>query len=176
MAIYSILAEREKVGSRKVIGMVIALAGILTLTFQGNQTLTALGVILMLITGVSWGVYSVWGRRLADPFGYTFYSFLIVTLIAVPPQTIFGAREILEIPFSLAGWGLILYFGMISTAFSYVLWHKALRRLRASQGGIYQMLVPVIAAAMGIILLSEQLALSLVVGGGLIVLGIYLNR
>ncbi len=38
------------------------------------------------------------------------------------------------------------------------------------------MLVPVGAAVMGIAFLSEEATLSLVAGGGLIILGIYLNR
>ena len=96
-------------------------------------------------------------------------------IIIVPAQLLFNPRTLLEIPISVSGLGLALYFGMISTALSYVLWHKALTKIRASQGGVFQMLVPIFAAAMGLILLGEEATISLFVGGAMILIGIYLN-
>ena len=96
--------------------------------------------------------------------------------MALPALFLTSPGDLLDVPVSLEGWGLALYFGTISTAFSYVVWHWALNRIKASQMGVYQMLVPVVAAVMGIPFLSEEPSLSLVAGGGLIILGIYLNR
>ena len=176
MSIYSIVIDREKLLPREVVGLIVAVVGIFILTYGRVATVTVMGVILMILTGVSWGCYSVFGRRFSDSFSYTFHSFAIVSVLAFPAQILLNPTEILKIPVSLEGIGLALYFGMISTALSYVLWHKALKRIKASQGGVYQMLVPVIAGTMGILLLSEQPTLALFTGGGLILLGIYLNR
>jgi len=65
---------------------------------------------------------------------------------------------------------------MISTALSYILWNAILRRITASQGGIVQLTVPVLASSMGILLLGEHLTASLVIGAVAVLAGIYLNR
>ena len=175
MSIYSIIADRERLPKKEILGLAISVIGIFVLTSGGDASVTILGVALMIITGVSWGAYSVYGRRFTSSFGYTFYSFAVLLVIVVPAQLIFNPGSLLEIPISFSGLGLALYFGMISTALSYVLWHKALTRIRASQGGVFQMLVPIFAAAMGITLLAEEATLSLFVGGAMILIGIYLN-
>ncbi len=175
MSIYSLIADRERLPKKEILGLAISVIGIFVLTSGGDASVTILGVALMIITGVSWGAYSVYGRRFTSSFGYTFYSFAVLLVIVVPAQLIFNPGSLLEIPISVSGLGLALYFGMISTALSYVLWHKALTRIRASQGGVFQMLVPIFAAAMGITLLAEEATLSLFVGGAMILIGIYLN-
>ena len=65
---------------------------------------------------------------------------------------------------------------MISTALSYVLWHVTLRRIKASQGGVVQLVVPVLASGMGIVLLGEHFTVALALGGACVLAGIYLNR
>jgi drug/metabolite transporter (DMT)-like permease len=70
---------------------------------------------------------------------------------------------------------LALYMGMVSTALSYVIWNAVLKRVSASQGGLTQLLVPIITSIMGVLLLSEEVTFGLVAGGSLILLGIYVN-
>jgi len=82
----------------------------------------------------------------------------------------------LSIQISGNGLGLALFMGMISTSLSYVLWHLTLRRIKASQGGIVQLVVPVLASLMGIGLLGEHVTVTLVLGGASVLAGIYLNR
>ena len=176
MALLGIVLEHERPGPRGLIGLVVAVGGVFLLTYGNVALVTGVGVLLMIVTGVAWGAYSVFGRRFTGDFSYTLYSFAILVAVAFPALLLTSPGDLGEVPLSLEGWGLALYFGTLSTALSYVVWHWALNRITASQGGVYQMIVPVIAAALGIAFLSEEASLSLLVGGGLIVLGIYLNR
>ena len=64
--------------------------------------------------------------------------------------------------------------GMVCTL-SYVVWNSVLKKVRASQGGLAQLLVPVLTAAMGVVFLAEKISAALVVGGTLILAGIYVN-
>jgi len=175
MSIYSVIADRERLVKKEIVGLIVAVIGIFVLTSGGDSSVTILGVTLMMVTGVSWGAYSVYGRRFTSSFGYTFYSFAILLVIIVPAQLLLNPRTLLDIPISVNGLGLALFFGMITTALSYVLWHKALTKIKASQGGVFQMFVPIIAAAMGVTLLAEDVTISLIVGGAMILVGIYLN-
>ncbi|MEE9593321.1 MAG: DMT family transporter, partial [Thermoplasmata archaeon] len=176
MALLGVAVEHERVGAKELIGLTVAVLGVFVLTYGGVALVTGVGVVLMIVTGVSWGAYSVFGRGFKNHFNYTFHSFAILTAIALPALLLTSPGDLLDVPVSFEGWALVLYFGTISTALSYVVWHWALKRITASQGGVYQMTVPIIAAGMGIAFLSEAPSVSLVAGGGLIVLGIYLNR
>lgn len=176
MTLLGVALEHERLGPRELIGLAVAVAGVFLLTFGDVALVTGVGVVLMIVTGVAWAAYSVFGRRFTAHFSYALYSFAILSAVALPALLLTRPGDLLDVPVSLQGWGLALYFGTISTALSYVVWHWALNRITSSQGGVYQMLVPVGAAVMGIAFLSEEPSLSLVAGGGLIILGIYLNR
>ncbi len=50
-----------------------------------------------------------------------------------------------------------------------------MKKVRASQGGLAQLLVPVLTAGMGVVFLGEKISAALVVGGALTLAGIYVN-
>jgi drug/metabolite transporter (DMT)-like permease len=132
----------------------------------------------MALTGTSWGLYSVYGRGSPNPQGYTFGTFLVVAAfsLASVPVLAAAAPGAVWIEPTWNGLGLALFMGMVSTALSYILWNATLRRIRASQGGVVQLTVPVLASAMGILLLGEHLTATLVLGAAAVLAGIYLNR
>ena len=177
MTLYSVINDRERLTHRLIFGQLIGIIGVLVITASGIRSVTLIGVFLMAATGISWGMYSVYGRRFENPFGYTYNSFLIFGTVALALFIItypFFDRH-LWINISLYNVGLVFYLGMISTSLSYALWNRLMKRIRASQGGIAQLLVPILAALMGVLLLGEEVTSSLVLGGTLIILGISLN-
>src|SRR5438876_508347 len=100
----------------------------------------------------------------------------VPTALAGLPVLGLFAPSAVSVQLTWNGIGLALFMGMITTALSYIVWNATLRRLSASQGGIVQLLVPVLASGMGIALLGEHVTLSLVVGGASVLAGIYLTR
>ncbi len=179
MSTYSVVKDREKVSVRLVVGQSLGILGILAVAFRGigPASLSLPGVALMALTGASWGLYSVNGRKSGSYFGYTYNSFLIfgvanVVLILLGTG-LTGTQQWTGI--SLPSLGLALYMGAISTALSYVVWNRVLKRVSASQGALSQLLVPVLTAVMGVIFLSEAITVQLVAGGALILAGIYIN-
>jgi drug/metabolite transporter (DMT)-like permease len=177
MSSYSVIIDKEKLTSRLVCGTVLGIAGILVITFSHQSIVSPLGVLLMAITGTSWGLYSVYGRRFQSYFGYTFNSFMIfggiAILLILLTYPLLGANQWVNV--HLNDLGLALYLGMISTALSYILWNRVLKRLKASQGGLAQLLVPILTSIMGIVFLSEKVTSALVIGGALILFGIYVS-
>jgi len=178
MALFGYLRDGESPTLRSGAGQVVALAGVGIITFGGIRDVSLPGVALMAATGSSWGLYSVHGRSAGDARSYTLHTFLVVGAfcLALIPVFEFGVPGALSIQTTPSGLGLALFMGMISTALSYVLWHLTLRRIKASQGGIVQLTVPVLASGMGIVLLREHLTLALALGGACVLAGIYLNR
>ena len=178
MSSYSVLKEKELLSRRLIVGQTLGLLGVLTITFSRIGSVSPSGVLLMALTGTSWGVYSVYGRRFANAFDYTYNTFLGLSLIAIAlilaSLPLVGISEWSAI--SSSSLLLALFMGTITTALSYVLWNRVLKRLKASQGGLAQLIVPILTAIMGIVLLNEALTLSLLVGGSFILVGIYLNN
>lgn len=182
MSLLSYLEDRDKVILHRVFGQFLAFLGVTMITFSGIRAVTPIGISLLVITGVSWGLYSQYGRRFSNPFGYTYNSFLIFGIASLVLSLLvylffFSSSSVspLWIQFSLNGLGLALYMGMISTALSYVLWSRILKRIKGYQGGVVQLIVPVLAGLMGVFLLHEQITPLLVIGGATILAGIYLN-
>jgi drug/metabolite transporter (DMT)-like permease len=176
MSSYSVVRDKETLGLRLALGQALGIIGVLVITFGGIGSVSPQGILLMAATGTSWGLYSVYGRTFKNPFDYTYNTFLVfgtMCLILVPVSyPFFGGGWTNISPYAL---GLALYMGAISTALSYVLWNWTLRRLRASQGGISQLVVPILTSILGVLLLSEQVTASLVIGGALILTGIFIN-
>jgi len=176
MSTHSVVREKEILTFRLALGQVLGIIGVLVVTFGRIGSVSPQGVLLMAATGTSWGLYSVYGRTFNNPFDYTYNTFLVfgvICLTLIPVSYPFlGGRWMGIPPYAL---GLALYMGAISTALSYVLWNWTLRRLRASQGGISQLVVPVLTSILGVLLLSEQITASLLIGGALILMGIYIN-
>jgi drug/metabolite transporter (DMT)-like permease len=64
--------------------------------------------------------------------------------------------------------------GALASGVGYCLWYAALRRLSASRAAIVQLVVPLLAAAGGIVLLNEPLTARLVVAAAAIMGGVAL--
>ena len=178
MALFGYLHDGDRPSRRSVAGQLLSVLGVGVITVGGIRDVSLPGILLMAATGASWGLYSVHGRSAPDSRGYTFTTFLFVGAAALAGLPVLGlfAPSAVSIQLTWNGIGLALFMGMITTALSYIVWNATLRRLSASQGGIVQLLVPVLASGMGIGLLGEHVTLSLVVGGASVLAGIYLTR
>jgi len=175
MVAYSTIADREKLTFRLILGQLLGLLGVLVITFSRIASVTILGVLLMAATGTSWGLYSAYGKKFKVAFSYTYNSFLILAALAVIASIVIaGLGQHIFTSLSLQNLGLALYMGMVSTALSYVVWNATVKKITASLGGIVQLIVPIIAPAMGIIFLGEKIVPTLMVGGAFVLSGIYL--
>jgi drug/metabolite transporter (DMT)-like permease len=65
--------------------------------------------------------------------------------------------------------------GALTSGCGYVTWYAALKGLTAMQASIAQLAVPVLAAAGGVIFLSEGITMRLMIAGTLILAGIGLG-
>ena len=175
MVAYSVINDNERVTLRLGVGLLLGLLGVIAITFSKISAVTLPGVLLMIATWAAWGLYSVYGRRFEVAFSYTFNSFLILGLFAIVAGIALAYFHQLTLAnLSPIDLGLALYMGMLSTALSYVVWNRTMKQIPAYLGGLVQVIVPVLAAIMGIIFLGEMVTTSLVIAGALVLSGIYL--
>jgi drug/metabolite transporter (DMT)-like permease len=142
------------------IGISVALAGLVGLTFPGLGAPDPIGALLMAIAGIAWGIYSLRGRGSPDPLAATATNFAWSLPLAVGA---FAAGLASAPHASTRGVLLAAASGAIASGIGYSIWYTALRGLTATRAAVIQLSVPVIAAAGGVLLLGEAISTRLVV-------------
>ena len=154
----------EPIGRQRLIGAVIAFCGLIWLVAPGRSTaLDPVAVLLMALAAVGWGAYSLLGRADTAPLAATAASFLLAavpaTLFAVAvPGADLGRGFGLGVGPGLSpiAIGLALVSGGVTSGLGYALWYHLLPQLGASRAAVAQLTVPVIALALGVLVLGER--------------------
>ncbi|WP_199499987.1 DMT family transporter [Methylovirgula sp. 4M-Z18] len=160
----------EKFGAIAWLGLALAVSGLVYLVSPGVAAPAPLGAAMMAIAGVSWGVYSLRGRGVADPLAATAGNFLRAAPLALASSVILIARAHTD----ATGFILALTSGALTSGVGYAIWYAALRRLSATRAATVQLSVPLIAAFGGVALLSEAITPRLLVSSAAILGGIAL--
>lgn len=150
------------------VGVGSALAGLVYLVLPGVTAPSLSGAFLMMVAGVGWGVYSLYGKSAKDPTLANAGNFLLVLPLLLVANAV-------AFPTMKAAPRGILYAaisGAVTSGLGYVLWYAALEKLTALRAATVQLSVPVIAAVLGGILLGEAASLRLIVAGFAILGGI----
>jgi drug/metabolite transporter (DMT)-like permease len=139
-------------------GLGLAVIGLIWLVAPGLAAPDAVGAMLMAASGIAWGVYTLLGRRQSEPVQRTTRNFLLATPLALAVSLVMaGTRD-----WNLSGVSLAAASGGITSGLGYVVWYTAVPRLTATQAATVQLTVPAIAAALGVLLLSETVTTRLV--------------
>lgn len=167
------LLRGERLLRWQVVGLLLALAGLLGLLLPGLSAPPLNGSLLMLGAGVAWGVYSLRGKSGGDPTRVTAGNFLRAVPIAVALSA-FSALTLNAASLDSAGVCYALASGALASGVGYAIWYTALPALPATNAATVQLSVPVIAALGGIAFLGEPLTLRLTLSSVAILGGIAL--
>jgi drug/metabolite transporter (DMT)-like permease len=157
--------------ARATSGAIVALAGVAILAIGRVAGTTLLGVVLLAFTGLAWGGYSLVLRRRATPLATNARAFVGVTLLL----PVLAAIEYDRLVFSATGWMVGIVMGAITTSLAYALWARVLPLLTPLEAGTYQLIVPVLTAAAGVLVLDEPFSLRLMAAGSLVIAGMWLS-
>lgn len=160
----------ERLGPSGWVGAAAALTGLVYLTLPGLTAPSPLAALSMAAAGVAWGVYSIRGRAAQAPIAMTAGNFVR----SVPFVVVAGVFALARVHAEPAGVALALTSGVVTSGLGYFIWYRALRGLTTIQASLSQLLVPVLAAAAGIVLLAEPLTGRLVTASALILGGMLL--
>jgi drug/metabolite transporter (DMT)-like permease len=150
------------------VGLAVAMGGLVLLVAPGLTAPSPAGSALMMAAGAAWGVYSVRGRGSTNPVAETAGNFIR----SIPFAAIVTIVALRSVDLSPIGLLLAAISGSLTSGLGYVLWYAALRGLTTMQASIVQLSVPVLAALGGVIVLSEEVTIRLVVSGVLILGGV----
>ncbi len=126
-------------------------------------------VVFSMFAAIGWILISKRLMRQHSPLMVTAFVLWIGTaLLAVVVITTSG---IPTFHYSARAWIAVAEQGFLATASTTVLWNWGLKRVPASQAGIFVNLEPLVGAILGVSLLHEQLGVMALAGGALIIAG-----
>jgi drug/metabolite transporter (DMT)-like permease len=164
------LKSGENLGPAQWGGSAAAIVGLIYLVLPGISAPDALGTLLMCVSGIAWGVYSIRGMSASAPVSMTTGNFIRSSPITIIASTVAFSAVHLD-PFGIL---LALISGVVTSGLGYVLWYKTLLSLTTTQASVVQLVVPVLAAFGGVAFLSEQMSVRLIVASALILGGVTL--
>lgn len=153
------------------LGLIFALGGLVYLVFPGLSAPPIFSSILMCFAGIAWGFYTLRGKGSGNPLADTSGNFIR----AVPMVLIVSIPFFSQIHLSIKGILLAILSGAMASGLGYSVWYAALKFHTATRAAILQLSVPIIAAIGGILFLSENITLRLLVATALILGGIFLK-
>lgn len=164
------ILEGERLSLLSWVGNAIALTGLVCLVQPLGSSPDAVGVMLMALSGIAWGAFSLFARGVADPLEANASNF-ICCLLPVAAVALVAPVNFSAAP---AGVWLAVASGTASSGLGYIVWYRALQSVPATRAAIVQLCVPVLAAVGGTVLLSEPVSLRLVVASVALIGGVAL--
>lgn len=170
LTILGVAAFRKNLGAVEFIGAAIAFAGFTYLVLPNLGTPAWSGILMMALSGIGWGAYTLLGRGTVDPLKLTAGNFMRAALLSLPLLILVLPRPDL----SQNGILLAAASGAITSGCGYAIWYAVVPRLSTAISGVCQLLVPPIAALMGWAILREALTLRLMIATLIIIGGLYI--
>jgi drug/metabolite transporter (DMT)-like permease len=162
------LREGEHFAALSWGGLAVAVAGLVYLVLPGVSAPDPLGTAMMAVSGVAWGLFSLFARGSEHPTEANAANF-IGCLLPAAAIWLFWIGGLHADP---AGIALAIVSGAVTSGLGYVIWYLALRGLPAGRAATVQLSVPAIAAAGGVIFLSEPLTARLLIASAAMLGGI----
>ncbi len=191
VAVLSWLFLRERIGWRSAAGIACAAIGIGLFSLQkadagANAVADAsgpfgisralLGNLLVFAAVVCEASYVVIGKRLTEGLSPKRIS-AVINLWGFALVTPFGIWAAWQFDFGTVAapiWVLLVFYALAASMWTVWLWMTGLKVVPASQAGVFTVMLPISAAAIGVLFMGERLTLLQGVAFGIALLGLVL--
>ena len=172
-----VLGERPR--AQQVLGIVIAFVGVATIFELAEDSVTALGLMLVLIAAVAWAVSNLFMRasNAPDMLAVIVWASLAgspvlfaLSLMFEGPTEISTAIQAIDLKAVI----VLIYSAFGSTILGYVAWGMLIRTYGAGQVAPFSLLVPVFGMSSAALVYGEPLGLARLAAASLIIIGLAL--
>jgi drug/metabolite transporter (DMT)-like permease len=179
----SALLFKERLTFKKNAGALLSLTGVSIVLAHGNpfrllDDPISSGDLMILGCVASWVVYSLAGSRVmrrVDPLRAVTWSCIIGDVLLFPFALSNGLLADIATA-SLVDWGNLLFLGVVATGLAFTWYYHGIKAIGPARAGIFINLVPVFAVVLGFLVLGEPIYISLLLGGGLTLSGVWLTN
>lgn len=160
---------------RDAVGMAIAFAGVALIAGAPRLEANRIGLVILVVAAFGWGLGTVQLKRMGpiDPFTLNGWLglFLAIELSAIS-LVIEGSPVPFVVSADWRGWVGVLYTSLISTIVAFGLWARLVARYPVSKTMPFMLTIPLFAILGGIVVNGDRLALDIVLGGALTIVGV----
>lgn len=178
--VLSAILMKERMENRKVLGILLGLAGTVTLILYGKSMVNApnasLGNLLVFVNAVSYGFYLIIVKKLMDKynaFSFVKWIYFFGFLMVIP----FGWKEFQVVDWTVVPTSAYLKIGfvvVVSTFLTYLLNLLSMRELKPTTVAVFIYLQPFFATVFAIGLGKDALSWVKIGSAALIFTGVYL--
>ncbi len=170
----------ERPSWRGVLGLVLCILGVGMVFYGGLSSVedSLLGDLVILLAAVCVGAYTVFSMPVLErhsPLAVATYP----TLFGGPAILILSLPYLGDVEWGSLGlgpWVALVYSAVLATAFAFAAWQRGISRIGANRVLVYQYLITLTGVTSGIIFFGENLGIEKIVGGAVILIGVYLAR
>ena len=185
MTLIAYLFYRERVTALKVLGIVLCFCGVALVVGGGDPQGASggpagghnwLGEALIGGCVLSWSAYSVFCKTVVRQLGplhtvtYSIYAGTLMLLLYAAATGVLDMDAVRR--FSMAEAASLLYLGVVGSAVAYIWYYDGIQQIGVARAGVFIALNPLAAVLFGAALLGEQIPLTTLLGGVLIISGI----
>ncbi|MDQ0859638.1 DMT family transporter [Bacillus sp. V2I10] len=169
----------EKVTIYKMVGLIFCLVGLLFIL--GTEIINfdpkaVFGELLVLISALSWASANVFSKlkfKNIDIIHMNAWQLIMGTIFLFIFSLILEPNHSIE--WSNEAVLSLLFNGLFSTAFTFVVWFWVLKKIDASKASMALMFVPILGIIFGWLQLGEIITIGIIIGALLICAGIFMN-
>lgn len=172
------LIYKTKLSAVKVIGILIAIGGVVILSYvkaEARQQNELLGIVLLIVAGIAWAFYNFLTKKVVNRYpsiSLLFYQTLFGTLFMLPLSLFERAQW--QAP-TLMTFSMMLFLGVFCSVIAFLLYNLGLKKLSPSSVTSMLNLVPIFGVFFSWLLLGERVTLQKVIGGTIVILGVMLS-
>lgn len=173
IALYYVITKEEKLTFKIIIPLVLGFIGVMLVLGPNeimNRGKNIGGLILALLSGISYAVSFIFARKIKDEYttsSIVFWSHFIGAAILLP--------FVFTIPFSIHKITVLYFLGIgFSWAIGYTLFYYSLKFIQAHLASFIGMTEPIFIALWGYLFFSEPISMLTLIGGSLLIVTVYL--
>ncbi|MFA8439703.1 DMT family transporter [Pueribacillus sp. YX66] len=179
VGVASYLFLKEKLSFRKIVGIILAVLGVLSINIVGgaSQNINSLyGNFLIFGAVIGETLFITLGKYVSDRMSPLTISTMmsVFGVIMFFPFAVYEAKHFDFSSVHLFDWMNILYFGIVVTVLAFLLMYEGLSKIQASSAGVFTSVLPVSAVLLSFIVLKEAILLSHILGILLVIISILL--
>jgi drug/metabolite transporter (DMT)-like permease len=178
VAVLSALFLRERLNSATLVAIGFAALGMALFSWGKPETsstpLAWLGNALVFAAVVCEAAYVVIGKKLSGQVSPKRIAALINLwgLVMVTPLGWWAASQFDFGPVPSSTWALLVFYGLAASVWTVWLWMTGMRHVPANRAGVFTVMLPISAAAVGVLVMGEPINSWQVLGFAVSLLGL----
>lgn len=179
VALLSPILLKEKIGRKKLSGVILSLLGIVFVTTnldcQSFAIGNMMGDFIVIAAGMIWAIFILYNKPLVNETKNLMMSLtwlLFFTIIPLMPVVPFSAKNFLTLPWE--AWSAIFYTAIFCWNIPYYIWSKGLRKISAVTSSVILLNEIVVSVIISTIFLGDSLTVVTGIGAVFIMFAIML--